>query len=156
MKFLKNEGNQLVFQMSKREKALLTDLLKLYPLIPPAHHQVNTGENSRAYQANQQLLDEALAEHRADIKKQLEAMLHDEDRFQEVASGFLFLLTEAEMEWLLQVLNDIRVGSWLLLGSPDEKKGKSARLTLQTARYLWAMEMCGHFQHIFITKPERK
>jgi len=55
-------------------------------------------------------------------------------------------LSAPQMEWLLQVLNDIRVGSWLVLGEPDEKKGKPIEVNDENARYYAAMEFCGLFQ----------
>jgi hypothetical protein len=63
-------------------------------------------------------------------------------------------LTEHQIEWLLQVLNDIRVGSWLALGSPDEKQGKQLRLNLQSAQYLWTMELCGQFESALLSARE--
>jgi len=54
------------------------------------------------------------------------------------------------MEWLLQVLNDIRVGSWLILGEPDEKQGKPIALNDDNARYYAAMEFCGLFQMMLL------
>jgi hypothetical protein len=151
VKFLKADGDNLVFQIGKREKKLLTDLLKLYPLVPPAHHRIGGAPDAPDAEANQHLLEEALAEHRSENKAQLEAMLREPERFQETPTGFRLSLTSSQVEWLLQVLNDIRVGSWILLGSPDEKRGKRLRLSMQNARYAWAMELSGHFQYILLT-----
>ncbi len=151
MKFLQAEGDHLVFQIGRREKNLFFELVKLYPLVPPAHHQISGTVDSPQMRANQQLLDEALNEHRAQNKKTLEGMLADPNRFVESATGYRLLLRAPDLEWLLQVLNDIRVGSWLVLGSPDEKQGKRLRLSLQNARYLWAMELSGHFQSVLLS-----
>ena len=54
------------------------------------------------------------------------------------------------MEWLLQALNDIRVGSWLALGSPDGPVEILAALTDKTAPDFWAMEISGHFQAVLL------
>jgi hypothetical protein len=153
VKFLKWEEKKLIFQMSKDEKDLLLDLLKLYPAIPPGHHRLSTRDNPDTLRANQQLLDEALAEHRADNKRQLETMLQAPNRFRPVPPGYWLVLTDAELEWLLQVLNDVRVGSWVRLGSPDVNKGRNIQLDLPTARHFWIMELCGHFQHVLINSP---
>ena len=59
-------------------------------------------------------------------------------------SRFRLLLQPTEVEWLLQVLNDVRVGSWLALGEPDEDKPPD--LTPENFRYAVAMEVCGAFQ----------
>ena len=145
MNFLKAEGANLIFHLGKREKSLLLDLLKMYPVIPPAHHRISSACDSPEAEANQNLLDEALAEHRAASKRALDAMLAESNRFEPTAGGFLLKLTAEQLEWLLQVLNDVRVGSWIHLGSPDGKS-RHARLSIKNARYLWAMELCGQFQ----------
>ena len=144
MNFLKTEGENLMFHLSRREKDLLLDLIKMYPLVPPAHYQLSSADG--ANEANQQLLDEALGEHREEAKREVQTMLAEVNRFQTASSGCTLTLSAGELEALLQILNDIRVGSWLLLGSPDEKQGKRARLSLKTAKYFWAMDLAGHFQ----------
>jgi hypothetical protein len=63
---------------------------------------------------------------------------------------YLLSLKISEAEWLLQVLNDIRVGSWLRLGSPDRTEEFMAALSEQTAPYFWAMEVSGHFQMVLV------
>ena len=149
MKFLKTEGENLVFHLGKREKGLLLDLLKMYPVVPPAHYRISTSDES--LEGCQHLLDEALTEHRTENRRQLESMLGEPGRFQVVATGFRLVLSPAQLEWILQVLNDIRVGSWIQLGSPDEKRGKTIGLSLANARYLWAMELAGHIQSILLS-----
>jgi hypothetical protein len=151
VKFLKAEDGRLVFQLGRREKNLLFELLRLYPLVPPAHHRLSQTAESSEMETDQHLLDEALTEHRQENRTQLEAMLAEPKRFQETPTGFRLGLSAGELEWLLQVLNDIRVGSWLHLGSPDEKQGKRLRLSTQNARYLWAMELAGHFQSVLLS-----
>jgi hypothetical protein len=145
--FVKNSDEHFVFHLGKREKGLLLDVLKLYPLIPISHHRIGHGPDSPAQQANQKLLEEALTEHRNENKRSLDAMVSEPNRFQETPTGYRLVLSSSQLEWMLQVLNDVRVGSWLQLGSPDEQQGKRLKLGLQNARYLWAMEISGHFQH---------
>jgi hypothetical protein len=77
-------------------------------------------------------------------------MLKQPERFQEIESGFRFALSAPEIEWLLQVLNDVRVGSWIGLGSPDTEKGGKIPLTEETAPLLWVMEMAGSFEMVLL------
>ena len=89
--------------------------------MPPAHQLLSKAGRLPDPEANQQLLDEALAEQRAENRRQLQALLADPRRFAHTETGARLSLSPAEVEWLLQVLNDIRVGSWVRLGSPDDK-----------------------------------
>jgi len=50
------------------------------------------------------------------------------------------------LEWLLQVLNDIKVGSWVQLGCPELEKAAPVNLTRPNARSLQAMHLSGEFQ----------
>ena len=144
MKLIKREGEDFVLHIGRRERRLLLEVLKLYPLVPVARHRVS--QTAKQMDEHQTLLEEALAERRQENKRQLVAVLHEEQRLKETDAGYHLTLSAPQMEWLLQVLNDIRVGSWLILGEPDEKKGKPVALTSQNARHYAAMEFCGLFQ----------
>jgi len=58
------------------------------------------------------LLDEALAEQRAANQAQVEKMLSASPPVTRDEKGWRLALSGAELESLLQVLNDIRVGNW--------------------------------------------
>ncbi len=146
MRILASDGDHFTFQLSQREKGLFIDLLRLYPLIPSSHHRVSRTEGSPVSQTCQKLLDEALAEHREENRRQVLAMIEEEGRFVAGPEGFRCSLSWAQVEWLLQVLNDLRVGSWLILGEPDEKNGQKTELTAENAHFLWVMEVSGFFQ----------
>jgi hypothetical protein len=134
-------NGKLLFHLGRREKNLLLALLRLYPRVPPA--QARLSKSAQVDSASQQLLEEALAEQRAQNQKQVAALLSDPARWSERQGGWGLSLKPGEMEWLLQVLNDIRVGSWILLGSPEHQ---IAELDEETAPHLWAMEIAGTFE----------
>ena len=150
MNFVNFDGERFVFQLNRREKHLLFHTLRLYPLIPSAHHRITQSGGNVENVPDQKLLEEALAEQRKENKRQLETMLKDPARFKEVHGGYEFFLSKPQVEWLLQVLNDIRIGSWLALGSPDEKKGKAAALTKQNSQFVWFMEFSGYFEMLLL------
>jgi len=146
VKLIQQDGETFLFHISKREKALLFEVLKLYPLIPVSHHRVSQSAAEPRSMESQKLLEVALADSTRENKRQLLAMLNRETRQHESDGAHRLSLSAPQMEWLLQVLNDIRVGSWLVLGEPDEKKGKPIELDDKNARYYAAMEFCGLFQ----------
>lgn len=148
MKLFRAGKNRFVFHLGKREQRLLFDTLQLYPLVPPAHHGIGKTAPSPATDEMQQLLDEALAEDRRDNRKRVLAMLNEPQRFNETSRGFELTLTRTQMEWFLQVLNDVRVGSWLALGEPEPEE--TPVLNEKTAPYLLAMQVCGLFQSMLL------
>jgi hypothetical protein len=133
--------NELLFRLSSREKELLLAVLKLYPCIPSAYQPLT--RSAGFGESSQQLLDEALAEQRAANKKQLRVLLADPKKLTSTKAGWELSLSPAEVEWLLQVLNDIRVGSWTILGSPEDC---AAPVNAGTVPHLWAMRIAGAFQ----------
>jgi hypothetical protein len=143
VKLIKSEGSTVLFRLGKRETVLFRHLLDLYPCIPPGHHPLS--RSTRPDPENQRLLDEALAEQRTQYKAKLEQFITDPARFRQDSKGLLLSLTPPELEWLLQVLNDVRVGSWIKLGAPEQVSA-SALLEPGNAPEIWAMEMCGYFQ----------
>ena len=155
MKLIEGDGGRFVFQLGKREKRLLFEILKLYPLVSASYQKLTKTGGPPDLQASQQLLEESLAAQKRENRKQLQAMLNEEGRFQENQAGIRFLLDVSQAEWLLQVLNDIRVGSWLALGSPDEKKGKPIQLNEKNVHYLLAMEVSGQFQMALLEAFDR-
>ncbi len=146
MRLARKSADNFLFELSKREKRLLFEILKLYPLIPTAHHRLSKGADPKEVEPDQRLLEEALVEQKRQNKKQLLALLDEEERFVEAKNGYHVTLSSHQMDWLLQVLNDIRVGCWLKLGCPDEKTGKRVELDEDSVRFFFAMEYCVLFQ----------
>ncbi len=144
MKVVGMLADKLVLDLDAHERRALLRLLKLYPRVPPAHHRLTKGapRPSGPYdEANQRLLEEAMAEQRAEHKRSLRAFVnaHLAPPASPLNEGCRLTLSGVDMEFLLQVLNDIRVGSWILLGSPE------ARVQLNSPD-AWAMELAGFFQ----------
>lgn len=148
MKLLRTGKTGLIFHLGPREKQLLLETLELYPLVPASHHRLSRKDDPSQSDENQRLLEESLAEQRKENRQQVQAMLSKPQRFREIKVGFELTLTHSEVEWLLQVLNDVRVGSWLALGEPEQ--GKEPKVTKENASYLVAMEVCGMFQSFLL------
>ncbi|HEY3913036.1 MAG TPA: hypothetical protein VGN61_01010, partial [Verrucomicrobiae bacterium] len=97
--------------------------------------------------AEQHLLEEAMerqtAEHKARVTQFLKA---EQPFFREDENDVYLHLTAEQLEWLLQVLNDVRVGSWVKLGSPEGDVVRRETLTGEEARAFAAMDMSAYFQ----------
>ena len=145
MKLLRRVKGKCFFQLGRREKDLLLSVLSLYPRIPSEYQRLS--KVTSVDEASQKLLEDALADQRAENKRRLQALLTESGRFVKHENGWRLALSLAELEWLLQILNDVRVGSWLVLGSPETR---FEAVTEKTAPHIWAMEMAGGFQMEFL------
>jgi len=140
------DDRAIIFQLSARERGALIHVLQTYPVLPPAHQPVTQELQGPRVGEYQRLLDEALAEQRAANTRHLRAWLAAPDRFQKTKAGYRFVMECADSEWLLQVLNDIRVGHWLRLGSPEFTGLKPQNLDARLLPMWLAMELSGYFQ----------
>jgi len=139
--------DKFVFRLGEGERTLLEAILKLYPRVTSSQTlSGRSGKPSPGKEA-QALLEEALAEQRAENKKTLDSFLTDSKRFQKHEDSWRFSLTPTEADWLLQVLNDVRVGSWIVLGSPESHL---EILNQKNARDYWAMEIAGRFEAVLL------
>lgn len=143
MNFIEAAKGNFTFHIDAREKQALFQILGLYPLVPASYQKLS---RAGARPEDQKLLEESLESQRRESKRQVLAMLNSKTRFQPHPHGFRFTLKAGQVEWLLQVLNDIRIGSWLQLGSPDGPEEMLAVLNEKTASHFVAMEIAGHFQ----------
>ncbi|HEX3988878.1 MAG TPA: hypothetical protein VHZ30_05565 [Verrucomicrobiae bacterium] len=141
------DGAQIFrFQISKLEKALLLATAQIYPVLDPSNHHL-TKDPDDAEPAEQRLLEEAMARQRAEHKAKLDVFLAGESpAFTEDAVDLYLNLKREELEWLLQVLNDIRVGCWVKLGSPEMDQISRGGLSPEDARSAAAMDMGAYFQ----------
>ncbi len=144
MKLINSVQDRFVFQLSRREKELLLTVTRLYPRITSPRQPLSKKGDLPEREASQRLLDEALAEHRAEASRQVQALLTDPHRLAQHESSWRLSLSLPDLEMLLQVLNEIRVGSWVLLGSPEDHHHPV--LNAETVPHLWAMETAGGFE----------
>jgi hypothetical protein len=148
VKPVRHSARSITFHLGSTERRLFAEILALYPVVPGAYQPLSKSLGGKQAVADQQLLDEALAEQRAENKKRVQTWLGTPTRFRRAKVGFNFSLELTDAEWLLQVLNDIRVGCWLQLGSPADPLDLDAvkQLDPELHRSWAAMELSGLFQ----------
>jgi len=147
VRLIRQDKDKFVFRLADREKLLLQELLKAFPQMPPAHRLISKSTQLPDQLTSQRLLDEALAEQRVENKRQLHALISDPQRWKQEQKHWVLQLSPSDLEWILQVLNDIRVGSWVELGSPEQW---SEMITPDKAPRVWRMELAGAFQMAFL------
>jgi len=151
MRFIRRKQSEsaddtFIFQLSKRDRNLLLSILGLFPVTEANSHRLSKTARPEN-KANQELLVEAMEEQRRDHAKKIERLIknqaqcfHETDRFLQLA------LNGEQIEWLLQALNDVRVGSWMQLGCPEMEEARQAVLAEESAAHYTAMELSGYFQ----------
>ena len=88
-----------------------------------------------------------MTQQRQDHTKKLAQFFSNDRRFFKDGKEDLHLtLTGEQMEWMLRVLNEIRVGSWVRLGRPELEAARKINLTGAQTRLFTAMELSGYFE----------
>ena len=150
MKLVERKNDLWVYSMSDEEHSFFQDMLSLYPQVPDSHHRLSQDSSSDAWIEQQRLLEEAMKDYRQENKRILQGLIAGEDRFKKTADGFLLEFSSEQREILLQLFNDIRVGFWLQLGSPEEKDKVQLCRNPKNLPKLFAMEYCAAFQMLLI------
>jgi hypothetical protein len=150
MKLLKCVPGRWLFQLTPREQRLFAEVLGLYPVIPVGARRLSTQSHGPSLEESQHLLEEALAEQRQAHRRRVAEFLSDPLTVHATKSYTRLTLAPPHVEWLLQVLNDVRVGSWIHLGSPDYEGERQLEVTEENARHFWAREVAGAFQSVLL------
>lgn len=143
-------GDRVVFYLQNVEAERFQAMLACYPCIPPGHHRLSRTASGSVAAENQTLLDEALASQREELRRRLTAFLADPERCKQLKQSWRMILSPGDADWLLRVLNDIHVGCWIRLGSPDFEAGVRVKVNGETIPHLWAMELSGDFEAVLI------
>jgi hypothetical protein len=143
----KNEVGEAVcvFMMVSREREYLMETLRLYPSLDLYLQPIS--KSGVASAEAQKLLDEAAADLREARRKKLGEFMSSASFLKREDSGrFQMVLSGEDREWLLQVLNEIRVGCWISLGRPDMDQLPVEDMTIRQAQLRMAMDVSGYFQ----------
>ena len=152
MKLVRVDQDQFHFELGQEEQIYLYHLLFQYPLVPAGYQAISRQREAKTLVENQQLLEETLQERRVANRKQIVELLNQQGRFQTDEEGKIVKVTftRGEIEWLLQICNDIRIGSWLALGSPELDERNLLYQDPAKVRYVINIEIAGQFEVHFI------
>jgi hypothetical protein len=106
----------LVFRFERGEREMFTQALDLFPLKKDPMREISKDHDAQA------LLEKTLEEQRGKIRGDAQKLLQTNGELvidAEFNEFWDLKLNEGEIEWLLQMLNNIRVGLWYQLGCPQ-------------------------------------
>lgn len=150
MKLVEREGDRLVFRMSAREKKLLERLLSLYPLQTGQRARLSKEGHPRWDEANQLLMD-SLKEQRAELAGWVGSRLTEGQAFVAIGAGWKLVLEGGDADRLLQVLNELRIGSWIKLGRPENLDAVDPDdASVAMAPLQWLLVLTGQFEMVLV------
>lgn len=156
MKFQERAGDSLVFRLGAREKPVVERLLAFYPLRPNTGPTLSRSGGPELAEADA-LLAESLREQRDELAAWVSRRLASGEAFRKAGAGWHLELSPTEIDHLLQVLNDLRVGAWTRLGCPEDLGEDPASLRPEQAPLQMIMNLAGHLEivllHALIDEP---
>ena len=150
MKLVKQTGQSWQYHLHHNEAALLTGLLNKFPFTANVPVKISKTDADPKTVEREKLLNESLAEHRKELKKQAMKLVAAE-KFKKREQGHLLVLNAEEREILLQILNDIKVGCWRALGEPESLKLQKPASSVQELMRHSLMNLAGYFEHHLIS-----
>lgn len=150
MRFNKLEGDHRHYWISEIEKSILENLLQHYPVLDPGYQQISRFMESELSEEPQELLEECMTESQEESRKWIKTLLDPASRLlfsTDGSSQWDLVLSGEDYETLLQVLNDLRVGFWLELGSPEESVPDEDLVISDEDEAKWALfQFTAYFQ----------
>jgi len=120
MKLRKQAPDHWEYDLTQQEMMCLRMLIQTFPVAavtPNTGSPISRNECSKQSDERQRLLNDSLAGHRNELKRKAGIFLTS-GKFKAERGGWCLRVTAEERELLLQILNDIRLGSWRTLGEP--------------------------------------
>jgi len=153
MKLVKLTSADAQYFLNSTELMVLRSLLRKFPFTPRFPARVTRRRGDPQTAERKKLLNQALAEHRRQLKASARNLLADE-KIHSQDNGHLLTLTSEDRETLLQVLNDIRVGCWHALGKPEAPQPHTAALSNQEIKWHGLMHFTAHFEAYLVEDGE--
>jgi hypothetical protein len=110
-----------------------------------AKNLISRTESSPQVAERQWLLNESLAEHRDELKRKAGKYLAA-GKLKAERDGWRLRLSTEDREFLLQLLNDVRISSWRALGQPENLETKPRPAADKESSLYNLMQLAGYFE----------
>lgn len=144
----------ITIDLSESETIFIKEILSAYPLVPNDTRELTRDASTSDLEEDTELLRTSLADLTLGHQKRLKTWVNAPDTFQVVDGRCLFRITTENRDWFLQVLNDLRIGSWQQLDCPTQEELQELTPSPEVIRPLWTMELAGLLQSFLLSARE--
>ncbi len=147
MKLVKKTDDEVVFWLHPDEYEALLMVVDQYPVLKEDYQTLSQSQDPKIVEAAQELLRQSLEEQKAENQRFKQTFMQQGKHLKRVGKGYHLILKAHEVERLLQVLNDVRVGMWYALGCPESNDPEVVlKSNLHHLDKYWAMEIAGSLE----------
>lgn len=152
MKLVKQNSREFQYELQEQDAECLCFLVKQFPIAdfsPAAISRTDAGPKSAE---REKLIHGAMRAHRDELKRQARALVRPE-RFKTSQDKEVYCISPRARECMLQILNDIRVESWRILGEPEDPDAQ-VPVAGDKFKYYHFMRLAGYFEYHFLNLEE--
>lgn len=143
------------YELNGEDVESLRFLVKQFPITAFAPARVSkTDAGSKAVE-REKLINESLQAHREELKRKARGLVLRE-RFKTSEGKQFYRISWRARETMLQILNDIRVESWRILGEPEDPEAVVFRVPGEKFKYYHFMRLAGYFEYHFLNLEEER
>ncbi len=143
MKLLSRTDEHLLFELSEVEDVFLQLTLSSFPVCKEGWPDGGSVTTDATPAPDAALLQEALREAKEIHRKKLDTFFIKQPLAEADTTTRLLNIPTEDIEWLLQVVNEIRIGSWYALGCPTEEEENGLEDNPAQAPHLVRFEFSG-------------
>jgi hypothetical protein len=153
MKLVKQTQKGFQYELNGEDAESLCFLIKQFPIRTFSEAKISRTDSSLNAMEREQLINESLRAHRAELKRKARGLVLPE-KFTKSGRKLFYRITLRSRETMLQILNDIRVESWRILGEPENPEECIFRLKGEKFKYYHFMRLAGYFEYHFLNLEE--
>lgn len=152
MKLLNKTGEKFVFELMSEEKELLSKIFGLYPMLDRDKIELSKTIKDEQICQSKKILSDAFKEFQDSNKRFISELFEKSNNFKpsEDYEYYTLELDGEQIERLLQILNDIRVGMWQKLGCPDLENRKDFIRSAEDVFAVYIMDICEYFEYYLL------
>ncbi len=146
MRRIQRDEHAIVIELEDQELHLVKRLLSGYPLVDNQKRELSKETPPANLIDDTELLRSSLNERAEHNRQRLARWLGQDQTLTAKDDGWHLTLALRDIDWFLQILNDLRVGSWHQLGCPGPEEQQQMDYSAENVQALWTMEIAGALQ----------
>lgn len=153
MKLAEETKKGFEYHVSAQDAYFLRFLVKQFP--PPAFAPARISKTDSDAAERENWLNESLAAHRDHLRRKARNLVNS-GKFKMAGKAQLYRISREGREIMLQILNELRVESWRILGEPENLDLNIFDLPREKIKYHQIMTLAGYFEHHFLNLNEKR
>lgn len=155
MKLVKQTKKGFQYELDEEDADSLRFLVKQFPLTAFSPVDISKTDSGSSAVEREALINESLRAHRDELKRKARKLVLRE-KFKKLDGKQFFNVSPGAREAMLQILNDIRVESWRVLGEPEDPDVNIFGLSKEKFKYYHFMRLAGYFEYHFLNLEEER